>query len=504
MKFATSAPRLAVAGLVIALSWMGLADASRAAGTLTVAIPSELKTLDPAKMRTGMEYQHAYMVFSALTQFAPNLDVIPDLAQRWESNEDLTVWTFYLRKGVKFHHGREVDSEDVIATINRILDPEIGSVLKANFEVIESMEAVDKHTVRFNLKLPYAVFPSVFAGYQAGIVPRDKVDELTTHPSGTGPFKFVEYLPGDRVVVEKNPDYFVAGQPKLDRVVMRIIPEAASASAALEAGDVDIYWSLPVEQIDLLESSDTAGVDEVTTGQWYAYVFNLEMAPFDNIKVRQAFRKLVDKPTFTDIAALGHGTPTHTPIAPNHPMSIEAAIDTPDYEGAKKLLMEAGIDPAAMEIDLWAPADSPSQERLAVSFRDSAKNIGIEVNINVAPLDKFYGEIEGKVPFSTTLFYDRIIMDTKLYAWFHSTGSWNNGLWHYKDAKMDELLDGARRTNDEGEMKALYQEVQRKILDEVPGVVVFVLNHANGVHQRVKDFHSVPTMLMNLREVSVQ
>lgn len=504
MKLTTGASHFAVAGLIATLAWVGLTDASRAAGTLTVAVPSELNSLDPAKMRTGVEYQNAYMVFSNLTQFAPNLDVIPDLAESWESSDNFTVWTFHLRKGVKFHHGREVDAEDVIATVKRILDPEIGSVLKANFEVIETMDALDKHTVRFKLKLPYAVFPSAFAGYQASIVPRDKIDELTTQPSGTGPFKFVEYLPGDRVVVEKNPDYFIAGQPQLDRVITRIIPEPASAMAALEAGDIDILWSLPVEQIDMLESSTVATVDEVATGQWYAYVLNLDMAPFDNVKVRQAFRKLVDKPTFTEIAALGHGTPTHTPIAPNHPMSIEATIDTPDYEGAKKLLMEAGIDPESMQIELWAPAASPSQERLAVLFRDSAKKIGIDVQVRVVPQDKFYGEVEGKVPFSTTLFYDRIVMDTKLYAWFHSTGSWNNGLWHYKDARMDEILDGARRTTDEKQMKTYYQEVQRKILDEVPGIVVFVLNHANGVHQRVKGFHSLPTMLMNFREVSVE
>ncbi len=503
MKLLTRAVRLTAVGLIAAASWIGMADAGRAESTITLAIDAEMNTLDPAKMRTGVEYNYAYFVFSGLTQFDRELNIRPDLAASWEANDDLSIWTFHLRKGVKFHHGREVDAEDVITTVKRILDPEIGSVLKVNFEVVDTMEAVDKHTVRFKLKLPYAVFPSIFAGYQAGIVPRDRIDKLTTAPVGTGPFKFVEYLPGDRLVVEKNPDYFLSGQPKVDKIVMRIIPEPASAIVALEAGDVDIYWSLPPEQIDSLNSSKTASVDEVSTGQWWAFVMNMEMAPFDNIKVRQAFRKLVDKPALTELATLGHGTPTHSPIGPTHPFYIDAPIDTPDYEAAKKLLKEAGVDPGAMKLELFTPAGIPELERISVGFRDSAKKVGLDIQVRVVPQDKFFGEIEGKRPFHTTIFYDRIILDVKLYAWFHSTGSWNSGLWHYKDARMDEILDAARRTADADKQKVYYQELQRKILDEVPGIVVYVSNHANGVHNRVKGFHSMPNMLMDIREVTI-
>lgn len=495
---------MAVGAVVAMTSWAGLAETSRAAGTLTVSVSNEPNSLDPAKMKTGVSYNYGNMIYSKLVEFSPDLEIVPDLAESWESNEDFTVWTFHLRKGVKFHDGRELVADDVIATVERILDPEIGSVLRGNFGIVESMEAVDDHTARFKLNIPYSLFPSQFAGYQSSIVPRDKIDKLTTEPVGSGPFKFVEYLPGDRIVVEKNPDYFKSGQPELDRVVLRIIPEPASALAALEAGDTDIYWSLPVEQIDSLDGNSVARVDEVTTGRWFAFVFNLKIPPFDDKKARQAFQKLVDKPTFTEIATLGHGTPTHTPVAPNHPMSIKAPLDTPDYEGAKKLLKEAGIDPAEMTLDLWVPAGRPEQERLAVSFRDSAKKIGIDIRIRAVPTDKFYGEIEGKVPFSTTVFYDRIITDTKLYAWFHSTGSWNNGLWHYKDARMDEILDTARQTDNEEELTALYREAQRKILDEAPGIVVFVANHANGVNQRIKGFQSQPTLLMDLREVRIE
>src|SRR6266436_1516299 len=176
--------RVASLAVVLVAAWIGWVQPSLGAGTLKIAVPSNLNTLDPAKTKIGEEYIVNFLVFSGLTEIDRNGKTIPDLAERWTASDDLKTWTFYLRKGVKFHHGRELDAQDVITTVERIQDKATGSVTRVNFEVIDKMEAPDKYTVRFTLKAPYAGLADLFSDRQARIVPRDKLDTLARAPSG--------------------------------------------------------------------------------------------------------------------------------------------------------------------------------------------------------------------------------------------------------------------------------------------------------------------------------
>src|SRR5262249_5773099 len=156
--------------------------------------PAAVATLDPAKFRVGgLEYNYALCVFNRLTTQDAKLQVQPELATRWEASEDLRTWIFHLRPGVKFHNGKAFDSADVVFTYKRLLDKEVGSVLRAALSVVSSVEAVDPMTVKFTLSIPYADLPAVTAGYQAMILSESVMDTLTTKPIGTGPFRFVEY-----------------------------------------------------------------------------------------------------------------------------------------------------------------------------------------------------------------------------------------------------------------------------------------------------------------------
>ncbi|WP_211110282.1 ABC transporter substrate-binding protein [Acuticoccus mangrovi] len=480
------------------------ASAASAADDLTISYTVTPDTLDPAKMKTGVEYAYSLLVFNGLTGYDDQLNVVPDLAESWSASDDLKTWTFKLRDDVTWHDGRPFVAEDVLATMKRMLDPEVGSRMRVNFELIEDMSAPDEHTVVFNLKLPYSTFPALFGGYQARIVPYDHIDTLTTHPIGTGAFKFVEYLPGDRLVMEKNPDYFVEGQPKLDKVTMRIIPEFATATAALEAGEVDIVWDIPPEEQEKLASSSVAHVDFVPTGSWHGIIMHNEKEPFTDKKVRQAVYALIDKPLFAEIAMFGAATPTHSPIPPTSPyFDKDIPIGTADVEKAKALLAEAGF-PNGFEQTIYVPAESSAMERLAVSFRDAARQAGITIDIQPIPSDRFFSEYEGKVPLFTTNFYGRTTMDTMLYPWLHSSGSWNNNLWHFSNPEMDKILDDARITTDEETLAGFYKRVQEIVVEDVPGVVVYQLNHANGVHERVEGFKSSPLMWPDLRGVSLK
>jgi len=312
---------LALVGLALLL----IAPAASAGeSVIRVSANTPVRSLDPAKFSLGaLEYNYALLVYSRLAYFDDELNVIPDLAERWEASEDQKVWTFHLRRGVTFHDGRELDAEDVLATHKRVADPATGSVIRAGVGLIDKAEAPDKYTVRFTLTIPYASWPAITASWQASIVPRNGVETLSTKPNGTGPYKFVSYEPNGSLVLSRNPDYFEPDLPKIDKVEFRIIPDFSTAVAGLERGELDLVWGLPPEHVNKLKDSPSAHVSEVQTGTWEMFGMNSRLAPFDEPKVRQALFKLVDRAAIADIALFGHGAPTVSPIPPYHPFVLQ-------------------------------------------------------------------------------------------------------------------------------------------------------------------------------------
>lgn len=492
---------MAVALVAVCIAWV---QPSWGAGTLKVAVPSNLNTLDPAKTKIGEEYIVNFLVFSGLTEIDRNGKTIPDLAERWTASDDLKTWTFYLRKGVKFHHGRDVDAQDVITTVQRIQDKATGSVTRVNFEVIDKMEAVDASTVRFTLKAPYAGLADIFSDRQARIVPRDKLDTLAREPIGSGPFKFKSFVPGDRVELEKFAGYYVPGVPQLDQVVLRIMPESAARAAALETGEVDLVWDLPLESIDQFKKNPNFVVDSVATSTWDGIIMNGAHKPFDDRRVRRAVLLAVDKPAMVELALFGQGTPTHTMIPPGHPFyNNDIKIGKPDLVTARKLLAEAGY-PNGFDVTLYTPVGRPTRERAGLAMREMLKPLNVRVDIQRVPWDKFINEIEGKAAFYADGFYSRPTIDSSTYPWFHSNGSWNTTLWNYKNAEMDRVLDAARAARTEAELAADYKKFQVLALEDPPGVIAYVLNHVNAYRKNVKGFQSSPMMWLDLRKVTVQ
>jgi peptide/nickel transport system substrate-binding protein len=470
---------------------------------IRVSYPAAAATLDPAKMRVGgLDYKYAYCVFSRLTTQDDKLVVSPDLATSWEASEDLKTWTFHLRPGVKFHNGKPFDAADVVFSYTRLLDKAVGSVLRASLTAITKVEAVDPLTVKFTLSVPYADLAAVTAGYQAMIVSEGMMDTLTTKPIGTGPFRFVEYRPGDQLLLEKNPDYFLPGKPKIDRAILRIIPEYTTAVAGLESGAIDIVYDLPPEQQDFLKDSRVARVDAVTSGHWQGIIFNNAFKPFDDPRVREAFIKLIDKQAFTDIATFGHSLPTVSPIPPTHPYFRADLLVPPNIAGAKRLLAEAGPG-GGFPLEMFVPGSAPTLERLATAFRDVAKQVGVTVSLHSVPPDKFFAEMEGKVPFNADGFFGRATPDLMTYAWYHSSGSWNNTLWHYNNPEVDRLLDHARSTADKAEQARLYGRFQEIVAKDGPGCVVYVENFACGVSKKVQGFKSSPLMWVDISNVTI-
>lgn len=477
---------------------ISLAAPALAQGVLTVSHQSATSTLDPARAGNEAEYAYLQAVYNSLTFINWEMQPEPELAESWETSEDGLSVTFKLKPGITFHDGSDLDAADVVYTIKRIQDPETGSRVRSQLEVITDVVAVDPLTVRFDLAFPYGDLPTVLGDYTLRILPEGYTD--FTKPVGTGPFTMSEFIPGDRMILEKNPDYWEEGLPKVDELVFRNLPEMTTNVSALESGTVQLI-GLDPESVDIVKSSSSAHVETVPTGTWMAYVFNNQIPPFDDIKVRQAFDALIDREEVLAISAFGAGVPTLTTIPPSSAYYLgDYEVPAPDIEKAKALMAEAGYADG-LDLTLNYPSASSEQERMALVLRDKAKAIGVNIELAGHPNDKFYGEIEGTQPLATTLFYGRPTPDTQTYLWYVSEGSYN--VWDYANPKTDEILNAARLAKTDEERKGLYQDLQRQILADVPGIVLYVRAINYGVSNKVEGFVPHPRSWVIYKQISV-
>jgi peptide/nickel transport system substrate-binding protein len=330
------------------------------------------------------------------------------------------------------------------------------------------------------------------------------MENVAREPVGTGPFVMKSWSPGDRMELAKFPDYFESGLPKLDSVVIRIVPEAAARQAALESDAIDILWNMPYESVQKYKAGGAVRVDAVATATWDGVILNNAIPPFNDVRVRQALAASIDKEALVELALFGQGQPTLSPIPPSHPyFNKSVKIGPPDIPKAKKLLAEAGY-PNGLDITMQVPSEREQRVRLGVAVRDMARTAGIRINVERVPFASYAANVSGKVPIYVDGYFARPTIDTAIYPFYHSGGSWNRQLWLYKNERVDEILDTARRTNEEDKRKALFEEFQKVVDETVPSIIGYSALHANGVRREVQNFKSTPMQWLELKEVSVK
>ena len=272
------------------------APAAPVAQDLIYAVGEELAGLDPCLNTAFASTRIIKQLYSRLLDTNKNLDFVPDLATRWEQGPGNT-YTFYLRRGVKFHNGRELVAADVVYSYERMKDPALGSVARSYFTKVDKIEALDNYTVKFTLSSPDAVFLMYTTSTYAGIVPKEVVEangNLNNVVCGTGPFRFKEYVPGNRVVLEKNPDYFIPGEPRLNTLTYAIMPDESARLNALRTGAIHLTTLAPTNVPLVKNNKDIVVMDYLSPN--YDYMgFNLNAAPYNDVRVRQAISLLIDR-----------------------------------------------------------------------------------------------------------------------------------------------------------------------------------------------------------------
>jgi peptide/nickel transport system substrate-binding protein len=437
----------------------------------------EKQSMDPADMHSGDDAYHTFAVYNRLLDVDDNFKTIPELATEWSVSPDGLTWTFKLREGVKFHSGKDFTSADVVYTFKRFFDEALGSGAKAVLEFLdpEGIKAVDKYTVSFTTKDPVVELPVLISNKFTNIVPDGaKHEDLRLKGDGTGPFMQEQFVPNEPVrILRKNPNYWDAGKPKAECIRVTVAQEPVAAVTAIKAGQVDLVLNVDPTGIPTLK--DDPNVELLETGASNSMTISMwvDTPPFDNVKIRQALKMVVDRQAMIDTVLLGFGEPgADSPVPLASPASYTKEAPKQDIEGAKKLLAEAG-HPNGLKLDLYTAEGVPGMVRMAQVFAEMAKPAGFEINVIVTPAESYWDDVWLKKPFLTSAWSMRPPGEGLAVAYTQSA-KWKETHWERPD--YDALLLKANTTVDEAERIKLHQQVG-KMLAEEGGVIIPMFVH---------------------------
>ena len=350
--------------------------------TLVMGVALEPPHLDPTAGAAAAIDEVVYAnVFEGLTRINENGEVMPALAESWQVSEDGKTYTFKLRRGVKFHDGTDFDAEDVKFSLDRARAEDSTNAQKGLFSAIENVEVSDPQTVVVTLSSPAGSFLFNMGWGDAVIVAPESADGNKENPVGTGPFKFSNWAKGSAIEITRNDAYW-GDAAALSKATFRIIPDAAAATNALLAGDVDAFANFPApEALPQLEADPRFAVVQGSTEGETILSTNNSKAPFSDIRVRQAIAHTLDRQAIIDGAMFGQGTPIGTHFAPHHPAYKAELIDTypHDIEKAKALLAEAGF-PEGFKATLQLPPPTYAR-RGGEIIASQLREIGIDLEI---------------------------------------------------------------------------------------------------------------------------
>jgi peptide/nickel transport system substrate-binding protein len=448
------------------------AAAQTRGGSVTLGVEQDIAGFDPITVGvydTGQEAAAA-LIFETLTKLDDQGKPVPGLALSWTHSDDFKTWTFKLRPGVKFQDGSDFNAEAVAFNLQRQMDPNNHCRCAAYLTHIERVEAADPLTVVYHLKFPQPNLPAIAAPAAVNnpIHSPKAIKELgaeyNRHPVGTGPFRLKSWQSGDRIVLERNPDYWDKSKPYLDEIVIRPLPDNVARFASIQSGETDIIWTDRAEDILKAKKNPNLAVHEYAGSGAQVYAFNTKIAPFDDMRVRQALRYALDLKTYSEAEWAGLWKPAKDPYGPGSFVQCKDSGALPfDPEKAKALLKEYG-KPVQFKMVVTA---TPRGREIGQIFQEMWHNVGAEVTIDqidqTALVTKAFRRDFQLTPWRII---DLADPDPQMYANFH-TGSPVN-LASYSNPEVDKLLDEARSSADQEKRVDDYCKIARILNTEVP------------------------------------
>lgn len=476
-------------------------EAERTGGTVVVAGRNDVMSANSLVSLDTESLQHQiYVLFVTLVRADEDFSPLPYLAREWTFSPDGNSVTFSLREDLTWHDGEPVTARDVAFTFRRVRDPETNYPNPAYFDAWEAVEIVDEHTVRFTVR-PTA-YP-LYGWTRLAIMPEHILGdvppaELGTHPFGTtqpvgsGPFRFVERLPGDRWVFEANPDFpeDLGGRPYVDRYVYRAIPEDLALTAALRTGEVDVVLQPAPAELPRLAVDSAVTLIEYGAPEYDFIAWNSRRPIFSDAAVRRALTMAIDRGALVAALLEGHGDVAVGPVGPWHwaydtsdrpipfaPDSARAALATAGWGDADgDGILDRDGQPFAFEL-FAAPRDK--WQDIAAAVQANLKDVGIEMSI----------EIREPAAIAPLVFSPDRRFDALLLGWSRDVPLDDRELWacdrieqpfqftSYCDAELDAVLDSMQVVADRGVLDALVDRYNDIMAEDQPYTFLYYADH---------------------------
>ena len=469
---------------------------------IVVAVASAPDNLDPRSAADDVSQKAAQLIYNGLMTFDEHLRAVPDLAERLD-NPTPTEYVATLRRGVRFHDGRELTSADVVYTFRSLLDPDFVTPHKGAFQLLASIDARDRYTVSFRLKEPFGSFPLALVLPQ--IVPDGAGPSLRAHPIGTGPYRFVRYVADDYLELAAFDEYF-RSRPRNDGVVLRVVPDNIMAGLELRKGTTDIVVNdLPPDIVSELEhqhqlqTTQSPGVD-------YQYIgLNMRDRVLKDVRVRQAIAYAIDRQAIINYLRRGMAIPA-TGILP--PMSWafdpDAFAFAYDPAKARALLDEAGYpDPdgngPATRLHLTLKVSNVEFNRLqSAVVQQNLRAVGIDLEVRTYEFATLFADVGGG---NFQMYFlqwagGAVADPDMLRRVFHSNQTppvgFNRG--HFSDPRVDRLLDEATTSTDDARRRLLYHQAQRLIAEQAPYISLWCKTNVVVARRDLANIHPLPTV----------
>jgi peptide/nickel transport system substrate-binding protein len=439
-------------------------------GSIIIAQGVEPPGLDPTTATSAAIPRVVYgNVLEGLVKIDRSGKIAPALARDLRTSKDGKEYTFTLKREVKFHDGKPFDAEDVKFTFERLMDEKTGTAHREYYKDIDSVQVVNSHAIKIKLKNVNSMFLFNLARPDSVIVHRQAVDKLKSAPIGTGPFKFVEWMPGDHITLAKFGDYHRKGIPYLDKVTFKFIGDPSAQIASLKAGDIDaVAYDVSPENALLLEKDPKFKVLNGYTTTKVILSINNSRKPFNDIRIRKAMAHAIDRGALIQGAMSGYGVPIGSHMDPGNPYYIDLTKVYPyDPQKAKQLLTEAGY-PNGFDAVIKLPERFAYARRSGEIIADMLSQVGIKLKIELTEWGQWIDRVFKNADYDLTVIGHAEPFDINIYA---------NPKYYfrYDSPKFQETLKKAEMEADSKIRKELYVSCQKMITEDAVNGFLYVL-----------------------------
>ncbi|MEX3313599.1 glutathione ABC transporter substrate-binding protein [Sulfitobacter sp. PS-8MA] len=505
--------RTALSAMLLASSALGT---SLAAADLNIAMDQIFQRMDPHNSNYNVDYSVASGVLERLITFDKNMKLVPQLATEWEGSADAKTFTFKLREGVKFHDGTPFNAAAVKANFDRLADQSQNLAKNSLFKVVDTVETPDDYTVVLNLKEPFGAMINTVAHPSVVIHSPKALEELgkdvDRNPVGTGPFVFKEWVPGERVVVEKNEEYWDSDWPKVDKVTFYPVTESATRVSMMLSDEIQFTHVLPAELAERVNDADSHEVLEVPGITVWTASMNTKKEHFQDVRVRKAFNLAIDQQAFVDVVYSGHGIVPDSPIAPDTRFyEAQTPLET-DLDKARALMKEAGYEDG-FEIQIWGINNSTGVRMLQFLQQQLSQ---INVKVKIVPME---GATRSEKVFSS-MDPETATFDMLMGGWSPSTGDAD---WHlrpvyategwipkiynmafYSNETVDKAIQDALNTGDAEARGDAYAIAQKQIWEDSPVVWLAIENKMAGRKKGLTGVFQMPDGTMQYAKAAYE